>query len=99
MNRHRLLLPALAAVMLVACQRPPAGSDMPAKPANTATAAAPAASAAAPAPTTMKPATAFTPPPESAIPEGPFGDMVREGRELFVHTAQNAPAYVGNGLA
>lgn len=101
MNRHRLLFTALAAVMLAGCQRPPAGSDITAKPAATATttAAAPAASASAPASTTMKPATAFTPPPESAIPEGPFGDMVREGRELFVHTAQKAPAYVGNGLA
>jgi len=95
-NRHRLLLPALAAVMLAACQPPPSGSDTPAKAATT-TATAPAASThAAP---TMKPATTFAPPPESAIPEGPFGDMVREGRELFVHTAQKAPAYVGNGLA
>jgi thiosulfate dehydrogenase len=41
---------------------------------------------------------AFVPPPESAIPPGPYGDMVRLGREIFRHTRQNAPAYVGNGL-
>jgi thiosulfate dehydrogenase len=41
---------------------------------------------------------AFVPPPESAIPQGPYGDMVRLGREIFRRTRQNAPAYVGNGL-
>ena len=42
---------------------------------------------------------AFAPPSESAIPRGPYGDMVRLGREIFVHTRKAAPAYVGNGLA
>ena len=54
----------------------------------------PAANAAAPP---AKPA--FAPPAESAIPAGPYGDLVRLGREIFVHTAQRARPYVGNGLA
>ncbi|HET6804070.1 MAG TPA: c-type cytochrome [Frateuria sp.] len=49
------------------------------------------------APTSASPA--FAPPPESAIPQGPYGDMVRLGREIFLHTRANAPGYVGNGLA
>lgn len=40
----------------------------------------------------------FTPPPESAIPDGPFGDMVRRGRAIFVDTQGNAGEYVGNKL-
>lgn len=40
----------------------------------------------------------FTPPPESAIPAGPFGDMVRKGRDIFVRTPRYAKEYVGNGL-
>jgi thiosulfate dehydrogenase len=40
----------------------------------------------------------FMPPPESSIPDGPYGDMVRLGREIFLHTRRRAPAYVGNGL-
>ncbi len=60
--------------------------------AATAASACPAATAAA------RNATAFTPPPESAIPAGPFGDVVRQGREIFLHTRKNASAYVGNGL-
>jgi thiosulfate dehydrogenase len=41
----------------------------------------------------------FTPPPESAIPDNEFGAVVRQGREIFLHTRQNAGAYVGNGLS
>ena len=42
---------------------------------------------------------AFAPPLESDIPNGPFGDLVRQGREIFVHTSENAKPYVGNGLS
>jgi thiosulfate dehydrogenase len=42
---------------------------------------------------------AFMPPPESAIPQGPYGDMVRLGRSIFTQTPKYAAAYVGNGLA
>ncbi len=41
---------------------------------------------------------AFVPPPESEMPAGEFGDVVRLGREIFVDTARVMPAYVGNSL-
>ncbi|MFH1813012.1 MAG: c-type cytochrome [Pseudomonadota bacterium] len=41
---------------------------------------------------------AFQPPPESAMPTGDFGDVIRRGREIFVDTPRAAPAYVGNSL-
>jgi thiosulfate dehydrogenase len=40
----------------------------------------------------------FTPPPESAIPDDPFGHMVRRGRDLFINTQQLRGKFVGNGL-
>lgn len=40
----------------------------------------------------------FTPPPESAIPDTPLGDIVRQGRDIFVDTQRYAKKYVGNGL-
>ena len=40
----------------------------------------------------------FRPPPESAIPTGEFGDVIRRGREIFIDTPRAAPAYVGNSL-
>ncbi|WP_350016408.1 c-type cytochrome [Rhodanobacter sp. IGA1.0] len=49
--------------------------------------------AAAPAPTT------FSPPAESAIPAGPLGDVIRQGRDIFTDTPTHAKAYVGNGLS
>ena len=61
--------------------------------------AADAPHAATAAPTDKAPPPAFAPPDESAIPAGPMGDLVRQGREIFVHTRQNAGAYVGNGLS
>jgi thiosulfate dehydrogenase len=41
---------------------------------------------------------AFQPPPESEMPVGEFGDVVRRGREIFVDTPRAAPTYVGNSL-
>lgn len=40
----------------------------------------------------------FTPPPADAIPEGPFGDAVRRGQDIFLHTGKFASQYVGNSL-
>lgn len=40
----------------------------------------------------------FSPPPDSAIPQGPFGDMVRPGRAIFAHISENAKPHVGNRL-
>lgn len=99
------VLGCLALFALAACSnKAPADAKTPvaASPGVAATAAdhgtPPRAGAAtATARDTGKPP-AFTPPPESAIPSGPFGDVVRQGRELFVHTDTQAKAYVGNGL-
>jgi len=41
----------------------------------------------------------FVPPDPAAIPDGPFGDAVRRGRDIFLNPAANATAYVGNSLA
>ncbi|TAL74885.1 MAG: c-type cytochrome [Rhodanobacter sp.] len=55
------------------------------------------------APAATKPAAAalpaFTPPPDSAIPDDPFGALVREGRDIFLDTPGHAKPYVGNGLS
>jgi len=40
----------------------------------------------------------FQPPPESAIPQGPFGDEVRKGEAIFHDTGANAAQFVGNDL-
>lgn len=39
------------------------------------------------------------PPPRSAIPDGPFGEMVRKGEQIFADPGQYASAYVGNDLS
>jgi thiosulfate dehydrogenase len=41
---------------------------------------------------------AFQPPDEADLPKGAFGDLVRQGRDLFLDTGRLAPQYVGNGL-
>lgn len=66
--------------------------------ADSATAATPHTSHAAPAASIHAVTKVFTPPPESAIPDTPFGAMVRKGQAIFTHTHANAAAYVGNGL-
>lgn len=55
------------------------------------TPAAPAAAKAAAVAT-------FRPPPENAIPPGPYGDMVRLGREIFRDSGKYAQPFVGNTL-
>jgi thiosulfate dehydrogenase len=40
----------------------------------------------------------FAPPPDSAIPGGEFGDMVRLGEQIFNDPATYAPQFVGNRL-
>ena len=42
---------------------------------------------------------AFTPPPEAAIPAGPYGDMVRLGESIFEDTPKHAVQYAGNTLS
>lgn len=38
-------------------------------------------------------------PPESAIPEGPLGEAIRLGRQVFTNTPVHAAAYSGNALS
>lgn len=40
----------------------------------------------------------FQPPDESSIPDGPGGDAIRRGMQLFMNTQTNASQFVGNGL-
>ncbi len=40
----------------------------------------------------------FAPPPESAIPTGPDGEMIWRGRLIFENTQHHASQYVGNAL-
>ena len=40
----------------------------------------------------------FTPPPESAIPITPLGDIIQFGRDVFLDTQRYAKPYVGNKL-
>ncbi|MDO8863129.1 c-type cytochrome [Haliea sp. E1-2-M8] len=68
-----------------AAATPPAAGDLPGDPPR-ADPTAPAASAV------------FQPPPESELPAGEFGDVVRRGREIFIATPHAAPTYVGNSL-
>lgn len=42
--------------------------------------------------------TAFTPPAADQIPEGPMGDVIRQGEQIFLHTGTNAKGFVGNTL-
>lgn len=41
----------------------------------------------------------FVPPAESDIPEGPFGDVVRYGRDLYLDTQQLRGKYVANDMS
>ncbi|MEG0921888.1 MAG: c-type cytochrome [Comamonas sp.] len=43
-------------------------------------------------------ARAFAPPAADAIPDGPMGDVIRKGEQIFLHTGANAKAFVGNAL-
>ncbi|HEX2942495.1 MAG TPA: c-type cytochrome [Rhodopila sp.] len=62
----------------------------------------PSAPQAAPAGATSTSAQAgeetFHPPPKDSIPPGPYGDMVKLGRDIFRQTGTYAPAFVGNKL-
>lgn len=58
----------------------------------------PSAAASAAAPAAAGGSAAFQPPDEAGIPEGPEGDSIRRGRNLFVHTGEYAQPYVGSGL-
>lgn len=48
---------------------------------------------------TPQSADTFVPPPDAAIPDGPFGDLVRLGQSIFQDTPRYAPGFVGNPLS
>ncbi|SJZ66962.1 c-type cytochrome [Novilysobacter spongiicola] len=103
MNRTVLRLACIAASLaLVACEdiRPPRSAykhdrvEVEREP--------PTAGATGGVPQDGQPAAktaGFVPPDHDDIPEGPFGDMVRRGRDIFVDTGTHAPEFVGNGLS
>jgi thiosulfate dehydrogenase len=76
-------------VGLMACGAPP---PEPAPVAEPAPAPAPATAAA------FDPAT-WTAPAESEIPEGPLGDSIRRGLDLFTHTSERLPEYSPGTMA
>jgi thiosulfate dehydrogenase len=97
MNPHYAMA-CLALLALAACSdRPASDASAPTPAAASAPSATAGASARSAVSRGSKPPS-FAPPPESAIPKGPFGDVVRQGREIFVNTPEYAKAYVGNGL-
>ena len=86
-----------AAAMLGACDdiRPPRTGMKPSPMSSPAEGAGPAVSPAA----TGAAVAVFTPPGHDEIPEGPYGDIVRKGRDIFTDTRTHAAEYVGNSLS
>ncbi len=85
------LLVVVIAMAVAGCSQKPAEASSTA-PVATVPASRPA--------TVAKPSQAtFHPPAESAIPAGPLGDVIRQGRDIFTDTPGHAKAYVGNGLS
>lgn len=41
----------------------------------------------------------FAPPGDDELPDGPFGESIQRGREIFLNPGANATPYVGNSLA
>lgn len=78
------------------------GTSVKPQPSQVAVApATPAASAAQMAPAPAKAAivnAVFSPPPESAMPGGDYGKVIRLGEQVFMQTGQYAGRYVGNDL-
>ncbi|WP_158880942.1 c-type cytochrome [Rhodanobacter sp. L36] len=82
---------AVAALIIAICGLNGCANKSPAAPmASVVPAASIAKTDAAPA---------FAPPSEKKIPDGPLGDVIRRGRDIFIDTPARAKAYVGNGLS
>lgn len=60
--------------------------------------ATPLADTPAPASSAAAVSAGFQPPDDTSIPEGPEGDAIRRGRDLFLHTGEYARPYVGSSL-
>lgn len=78
------------ALLLAACSTPPPAAP-PAAPAPSA----PAAPVAAPTPAD---GIDWVAPDEATIPQGPFGDSIRRGLDLFVKTNERLPDYVPSNM-
>lgn len=103
LHRIAMLVLAAATLALAACSGRDAGPAAAQAPGsatgeNPSAASTPAAARHTEAGAQSAALPSFTPPPDSAIPNDPFGAMVRQGRDIFVHTQQYAKEYVGNGL-
>ena len=90
----------------VALQAQPASAPAPAPAQAVALVTAPLAQAATAGPSVVQaqgnglPAGAgFKPPPESSLPEGEYGKVIRLGEQIFTNTGQFAARYVGNDLS
>lgn len=94
-----LAVAVIGTLLLAACDdiRPPRTAYRD----KAATSAPAPAAGVSVATTTTAPAAkgSFVPPDEADIPEGPFGDIVRRGRDIFTNTGEHAADYVGNGLS
>jgi thiosulfate dehydrogenase len=84
-----LVFVLVAVAAASACAQPPLDAAAASKPVTAGTSAPATGPAVAP----------FTPPPEAAIPAGPLGEVIRQGRAIFTDTPEHAKAYVGNGLS
>ena len=87
---------APAAAAAATAPATPAGPSTAASAASAPAAAASQAGGAAPSGAVQK--VGFKPPAESDIPDGPLGDVIRKGEQIFLHTGQNAKPFVGNTL-
>lgn len=102
-SMRELTDPRPAAAAPAPTSRPAAASASPApatpvaSPSDAAKTVAAAATAAVAATATAS-TTAFKPPAADAIPEGPMGDVIRRGEQIFLHTSTQAKAFVGNTL-
>ena len=85
-------------LVLGACDeiRPPRTGARPAPVPGSTNGPAPVASPVAASPGQSA---GFAPPDHDRIPEGPYGDIVRRGRDIFTDTGTHAAGFVGNSLS
>jgi thiosulfate dehydrogenase len=95
MTRHPVAPSIAAAAVLVLATTGLVGYARATGPATPATGATPEQP---PAQKTEAVRPSYTPPSDSDIPSGPFGDMIRLGEAIFHDTQHNAKGFVGNDL-
>jgi thiosulfate dehydrogenase len=95
MTRHPVAASIAAAAILVLATTGLVGYALATGTATPATGATPEQP---PAQKTEAVRPSYTPPSDSDIPNGPFGDMIRLGEAIFHDTQHNAKGFVGNDL-